>query len=176
MKRRPFIIALAIAAPTVVFADESIPPAAWQHGDARLAEKWQLLTGKFIYQRVCTSCHTWGPAYWPRSQWKEYLKAFPGNHQPDVVERYKDLTAMFDAGKMVPTLKQEGDALTKFILAAAPEGVLSQGEREKRFEGFPDVGTAAPDFSIADVRGRRFSLARLKIQKALLLVFSRAHW
>src|SRR5439155_1629834 len=82
-------------------------------GDARLAEKWQLLTGKFIYQRACTSCYTWGPAYWPRSQWKEYLKAFPGNHQPDVVERYKDLTAMFDAGKMVPTLKQEGDALTR---------------------------------------------------------------
>src|SRR5207249_8891043 len=118
MKRRPLIFALAVAAPVVLLADESIPPAAWQRGDARLAEKWELLTGRFIYQRACTSCHTWGPAYWPRIRWEEYLKAFPGNHQPDVVERYKDLTAMFDAGKMVPTVKQEGDALTKFILAA----------------------------------------------------------
>ncbi len=176
MKQRRLIITLAVAASTGLVADESIPPPAWQRGDVCLAEKWELLAGKFIYQRACTSCHTWGPAYWPRSRWAEYLNTFPGNHQPDVVERYKDLTAMFDAGKMVPTLEQEEDALRKFIMAAAPARELSPREREKRFEGFPAVGTAAPDFSIADVRGGRFSLAQLKDKKALVLVFSRAHW
>ncbi len=175
VKRPPVMIALAVAPPMLLFADESVPPAAWQRGDAGLATKWELLTGKFIYQRACTSCHTWGPAYWPRSRWEAYLKAFPGEHQPDVVERYKDLTAMFDAGKMVPTLKPEGDALTKFIMAAAPSGE-APAERLKPFEGFPEVGKAAPDFSITDVRGRAFSLAQLKDKKAFVLVFSRAHW
>lgn len=94
MKRSPLLIAVLVAAPIPVFAAESIPPAAWQRGDERLAEKWQQLTGKFIYQRVCTSCHKWGPNYWPRSRWEQYLKAFPGNHEPDVSGTYKDLTAM----------------------------------------------------------------------------------
>lgn len=159
-----------------MFAAESIPPAAWQVGDERLAKKWQQLTGRFIYQQACTSCHKWGPGYWPRSRWEEYLKEFPGNHQPNVRGKYKDLTAMFDVGKAVPTLKQEEDALTQFIMAVAPARELSTGEREKPFESFPEVGTAAPDFSIADVQGRKFSLTQLTDKKALVLVFSRAHW
>lgn len=176
MKRRLRLFAWMVAAPLPLFAAESIPPAAWQRGDERLAEKWQQLTGKFIYQQACTSCHKWGPDYWPSSRWAEYLKEFPGNHQPDVRSKYKDLTAMFDVGKAVPTLKQEEAALTKFILAAAPPRDLSKAEREKPFEGFPEVGTAAPDFSIADLQGRNFSLAQLKGKQALVLVFSRAHW
>ncbi len=165
-----------VAAPLPLCAAESIPPAAWQRGDERLAEKWELLTGQFIYQQACTSCHKWGPSYWPRSRWEEYLKGFPGNHKPDVRGKYKDLTAMFDVGKAVPTLKQEENALTKFVMAAAPPLELSKGEREKPFEGFPEVGTAAPDFSIADMQGGKFSLKQIKDKKALVLVFSRAHW
>ncbi|MEW6307133.1 MAG: hypothetical protein AB1705_27025, partial [Verrucomicrobiota bacterium] len=138
--------------------------------------KWELLTGRFIYQQACTSCHKWGPGYWPRSRWEEYLKEFPGNHQPDVRNNYRDLTAMFSVGKAVPTLQQEEDALTKSILATAPPRELPQAEREKPFEGFPEVGTAAPDFSITDVQGGKFSLGQLKDKKALVLVFSRAHW
>ncbi|MCI0539548.1 MAG: hypothetical protein L0Z50_30430 [Verrucomicrobiales bacterium] len=176
MKRTPQLIVLLVAATIPVSAAESIPPPAWQRGDERLAEKWELLTGKFIYQQACTSCHKWGPSFWPRSRWQEYLKEFPGNHKPDVRDKYRDLTAMFDTGKSVPTLKQEEDALTKFILATAPPRELSKAEREKLFEGFPEVGTAAPNFSITDVQGRKFSLTEFKDKKALVLVFSRAHW
>jgi len=153
-----------------------IPPAAWQRGDEALARKWEQLTGKYIFRLACTSCHKWGPDYWPRSRWEEYLRSFPGNHQPDVREHYKDLTAMFDAGKMVPTSKQEQDALTKFILAAAPMRESPKAEREKPFEGFPAVGLAAPDFVITDVQGRKWALSELKDKQALVLVFSRAHW
>ncbi|MBU6401795.1 MAG: hypothetical protein KGS61_15870 [Verrucomicrobia bacterium] len=167
---------MLIAAPMSLFAADEIPPAAWQRGDETLAGKWELLTGKFIYQQACTSCHKWGPGYWPRSRWEEYLKEFPGNHQPDVRSNYRDLTAMFDAGKMVPTLKQEQDSLTKFLLAAAPIKALPEADRAGTFEGFPRVGALAPDFSITDVQGRRISLAELRNKKALVLVFSRAYW
>ena len=176
MKRRPLLIALLAAAPIALSAAEPIPPPAWQRGDENLAGKWELLTGKFIYQQACGSCHKWGPNYWQRSRWEEYLKEFPANHKPDVRGSYKDLTAMFEVGKAVPTLKQEEDALTKFIVAAASARELPKAEREKPFEGFPEVGTAAPDFSIADVKGRKFSLAQLTDKKAVVLVFSRAHW
>ncbi|MCI0744008.1 MAG: redoxin domain-containing protein [Verrucomicrobia subdivision 3 bacterium] len=117
-----------------------------------------------------------GTGHWPRSNWEQYLKGFPSNHEPDVRGRYKDLTAMFDVGKAVPTLKQEQDALTKFLIAVAPERELPKAEREKPFQAFPAVGSVAPDFSITDVEGGKFALADLKDKKALVLVFSRAHW
>src|SRR5437016_12963250 len=104
-----FAAAMLLAALLPMSAAEPIPPAAWQSGDERLAGKWKLLTGRYIYQQACTSCHTWGPSYWPRNRWDAYLKEFPGNHKPDVRGNYKDLTAMFDPGKAVPTLKQEED-------------------------------------------------------------------
>jgi hypothetical protein len=167
---------LLFAVSVPLSAADSTPPPAWQRGDERLAGKWELLTGKFIFQQACTSCHQWGPGYWPRRRWEEYLNEFPGNHRPDMQDRYKDLTAMFDAGKAVPTLKQEQTALTKFILSTAPEQELPKAELEQAFDGFPKVGSTAPDFSITDVQGREFSLAQLKDKRALVLVFSRAHW
>lgn len=153
-----------------------IPPAAWQRGDEALAIKWQHLAGKYIYQRACTDCHVWGPDYWPRNRWEDYFKGFPANHEPDIRTRYKDLTAMFDVGKSVPTLKQEEDALTHFVLASAPSSELAQAAREKKFSRFPEVGTPAPDFAITDVQGRKFTLSQFKDKTAFVLVFSRAHW
>lgn len=153
-----------------------IPPPAWQRGDAALAAKWRQLTGRYIYQRACTECHAWGPDYWPRSRWENYFKSFPENHAPDVRNRYKDLTAMFDVGKAVPTLKQEEDALTRFVLESAPSSELPPAQRERKFSGFPEIGAPAPDFAIIDVQGRKLALSQFKDKRALVLVFSRAHW
>jgi cytochrome oxidase Cu insertion factor (SCO1/SenC/PrrC family) len=83
---------------------------------------------------------------------------------------------MFDAGKMVPTKEQERDALTTFLLSAAPTRESGKEEREHKFHGAPDVGEAAPGFSVTDVQGRKFALASLKGKKPLVLIFSRAHW
>lgn len=167
---------LLLAATLPLNAAESIPPPAWQRGDESLERKWEQLTGRFIYQQACTACHRWGPAHWARGRWEDYLKEFPGNHQPDARHYYKDLTAMFDVGKSVPTLKQEESALTHFILAAASPSEVAAEEREKSFESFPAVGSKAPHFTITDVNGAAFSLSRLADKKALVLVFSRAHW
>jgi len=155
---------------------ESISPPAWQSGEEALATRWKQITGRYIFQEACTSCHNWGPNYWSRNRWRGYLKDFPGNHQPDVQERYKDLTAMFDVGKMVPNLAEERDALATFLLAAAPPQELPKGQREQKFRGAPEVGEAAPEFSIADINGGRFSLRELRNKRPLVLVFSRAHW
>ena len=176
MTLRLQLTVLLFAASLPVFGAEPIPPAAWQRGDEALAKKWEQLTGKYMFQQACTSCHKWGPAYWPRSRWADYLKGFPANHEPDVRDRYKDLTAMFDTGKMVPTLEQEQDALTKFVLGAAPPQELPKTERETPFQAFPGVGSRAPEFSVTDVQGRKFALSQLADKKALVLVFSRAHW
>ncbi|MCI0745252.1 MAG: hypothetical protein L0Y58_07595 [Verrucomicrobia subdivision 3 bacterium] len=155
---------------------EAIPPAAWQRGDPALADKWKTITGRFIYQQACTECHSWGPDYWPRRKWEAYLKGFPQNHQPDVRDRYKDLTAMFAPGKMVPNLAEERDALATFILSAAPPAELPKQRRDARFHTLPEVGQAAPNFAITDAQGRRLQLSDFKDKRALVLVFSRAHW
>ena len=177
MSTRPFqYTVLLLAASLPLSGAEPSPSAAWQQGDEALAGKCEQLTGKYIFQQACTSCHEWGPDYWPRSRWEEYLRKFPGNHQPEVRNRYRDLTAMFDVGKAVPTRKQQQDALTKFVLAAAPEHELAKTEREKPFEAFPEVGSAAPKFSLTDVEGKTFALSQFADRKALVLVFSRAHW
>ncbi len=155
---------------------DPVPPPAWQSGDPTLALIWRQLTGRYIFEVACTSCHAWGPNHWSRSRWESYLKEFPANHQPDVRNRYCDLTAMFDVGKMVPTKEQERDALTMFLVSASPSKELSTEERERKFHGAPEVGGAAPDFSVTDIQGRRFTLADLKGKKPLVLIFSRAHW
>ncbi|MBI2924352.1 MAG: hypothetical protein HYY24_01475 [Verrucomicrobia bacterium] len=167
---------LLAAAPLALWAADPIHPAAWQAGDERLAAKWQQLTGKFIFQQACSPCHKWGPAYWPRHRWADYFEQFSENHQPDVRDRYKDLTAMFDVGKAVPTLAQEQEALAQFVLAAAPATEVAKAEREKPLRAFPEVGSPAPDFAVTDVQGRKFAPSDLKDRRALVLVFSRAHW
>lgn len=176
LKRVSQTLAICVAAHLPAAAADPIPPPAWQAGNASLAAQWQWLTGKYIYQRACTACHTWGPAHWAADRWADYLKSFPTNHQPDVRREYQDLTALFSAGKMVPTLNQEKDALTRFILATAPKRVSEPAGRDRPFDGFPQVGSAAPDFTIATVQGNRLSLRQLRNKKALVLVFSRAYW
>jgi mono/diheme cytochrome c family protein len=155
---------------------ESIPPPAWQSGDEALAARWKQITGRYIFQQACASCHNWGPNYWSRNRWRDYLRDFPGNHQPEVQERYKDLTAMFEAGKMVPNSAEERDALATFLLASAPPQELPKEQRDQKFRGAPEVGETAPGFSIADINGRSFSLRELRNKRPLVLVFSRAHW
>ncbi len=155
---------------------DSIPPPAWQSGNSTLAAKWLQVTGTYIFQQACTSCHTWVPHYWPRNRWEDYLSEFPGNHEPDVGDTYADLTAMFGVGAQVPTTSEQLDALGAFILAAAPLVEPSQDQREKKFHGVPEVGEQAPGFSIADIQGRKFTLSQFKGKNPLILVFSRAHW
>ncbi|MBI5394476.1 MAG: hypothetical protein HZA91_04180 [Verrucomicrobia bacterium] len=104
------------------------------------------------------------------------MRNFPGNHQPDVRDRYADLTAMFDAGKAMPTRGQQVDALTAFVLKTGPATELPALERDKPFRGAPEVGARAPGFSLTDIAGRKWSLAQLTDKRALVLVFSRAHW
>jgi hypothetical protein len=154
----------------------AIPPPAWQGNDAALAAKYEQLTGKYIYHVACTPCHAWGPDYWPREKWEVYLKDFPANHEPDVRKLYADLAATMDVGKSMPSRQQQRDSLASFILAAAPGKELPQAVRERPFRPFPEVGQAAPDFSIADIEGREIKLAEFKDKRALVLIFSRAHW
>jgi hypothetical protein len=154
----------------------AIPPPAWQGNDPVLAAKYEQLTGKYIYHIACTSCHSWGPDFWPREKWGVYLKDFPGNHEPDVHKLYADLAATMDIGKSMPSRQQQRESLASFILAAAPDKELPPVVRERPFRPFPEVGQAAPDFSIADLEGREIRLADFKDQRALVLIFSRAHW
>src|SRR5712692_10278249 len=108
----PFIACSQPTRPNPPASTESstISPPAWQSGDETLARKWKEITGRYIFQQACTECHNWGPNYWPRSRWETYLTDFPANHKPDVRERYRDLTGMFEMTKMVPNLAEERDA------------------------------------------------------------------
>ena len=181
---RVILLSLLISAPILAHlktasaqsAEASIRPPTWQAGDQELAKRWEHLTGRHIYQVACTSCHEWGSAYWPRKRWVDYLEGFPGNHEPDVRKEYADLTAMFDVGRAVPNSAQQRDALSAFILSAAPKDELPAGERDKLFEMSPLPGDPAPRFSIHDMNGAPFNLDDLKGKKALVLIFSRAHW
>jgi len=154
---------------------DPIPPPAWQQGNPRLAAKWTKITGRYIYHQACTPCHEWGPEYWLRDRWRQYLLEFPENHEPDVGETYEDLTAMFGVEAQVPTEEQRLNALGEFILADAPLAEPTQMERQ-RLPRIPNVGEKAPDFSIVDVQGRTFALSQLKNERSLILIFSRAHW
>ena len=153
-----------------------IPPPAWQSGDPKLAAKWEQLTGRFIYQQTCVSCHKWGPNYWPKGEWETYLQGFPDNHEPDVRKDYADLSAMLTAGKLMPSKQQHHDALLAYVLAAAPAKELPEASRDQDFRYVPEVGQPAPDFAIEDINGNPVRLAQFKGRKPLVLVFSRAHW
>jgi hypothetical protein len=148
---------------------------AW-YDDAELGAQWNRFTGRYIFERTCTSCHRWGPGYWSRSQWKGYLEAFPGNHEPAVSEKYDDLTAMFQPANYVPSSTQRTDTLREFLLSEAPHTSPDEARRLAPFESLPKTGEAAPDFEIVDVEGHRHRVSDYLGKKQLVLVFSRAHW
>jgi hypothetical protein len=160
-------------------AEETDPsglrPPAW-YEDSELGEKWNQLTGRYIFERSCTSCHKWGPDHWSRPDWETYLEGFPGNHEPDVAKAYSDLTAMFQPVKMVPNAAQRTSTLREFLLASAPDSTPPESERIAPYESLPKVGDSAPDFEIVDTEGHRHRVSEYKGKEQLVLVFSRAHW
>ena len=177
---RALVMVGAMAVGGLTVAEESLDPTglpgpAW-YTDPETAAVWKRLTGEYIYQRSCTSCHTWGPNRLTRAEWDEYLHGFPGNHEPDVGDTYEDLTAQFQPADSVPSRSQQHEALRAFLLEAAPSAPVPEGDRDAVYEGFPAVGDPAPDFEIVDIEGHRHSLADYRGRKRLIVVFSRAHW
>lgn len=150
-------------------------PPAW-YDDPELGATWKRFTGRYIFERTCTSCHAWGPEYWSRAQWQEYLERFPGNHEPPVSREYSDLTAMFRPANYVPNAAQLNDTLKEFLLSEAPESTGSAAARLAPYKSLPKVGDPAPDFEIVDIEGHRHRVSEYRGKKQLVLVFSRAHW
>jgi len=150
-------------------------PPGW-YDDPELTTTWKRFTGRYIYERTCTSCHRWGPSYWPRAQWQAYLEGFPDNHEPAVSRDYSDLTAMFQPANYVPSMAQRADTLMEFVLSEAPDSTGSEAERLAPYESLPKVGDPAPDFEIVDVGGHRHRVSEYRGKKQLVLVFSRANW
>ena len=171
------VVLAGVMASGVSAADEPVldasglPVPAWQT-DRDLAMEWSKLTGRYIFQRACTSCHSWGPDHLDRQTWESYLSEFPDNHEPDVKRDFGDLTAQFTPGRMVPDMDQRTDALTTFLLSSPVSDAAGSGP----WDGFPKVGELAPDFEIVDLAGRKHSLDVYRGKKRLVLVFSRAHW
>ena len=150
-------------------------PPAW-YDDPELGTTWKRFTGRYIFERTCTSCHQWGPNYWPRAQWQAYLDGFPKNHEPSVSQDYSDLTAMFRPANYVPSKAQRTDSLAEFLLSEAPDSTGSETKRLAPYESLPKVGDLAPDFEIVDVEGHRHRVSEYREKKQLALVFSRANW
>ena len=184
------IVAVAVAlilatSPTSVFGAEKqaqqetdptgFQPPAW-YSQPELGTLWKRFTGRYIFQRTCTSCHQWGPDYWSRTQWQAYFEEFPERHEPPVSRDYADLTAMFRPADYVPDQAQRSNALREFLLWEAPERTGSELERLAPYDGLPKVGDPAPDFEIVDVEGHRHRVSEYRGKKQLVLVFSRAHW
>ncbi|MEE9295557.1 MAG: hypothetical protein V3W34_11425 [Phycisphaerae bacterium] len=147
---------------------------AWQ-ADEKLREKWAAITGRFIFQKTCLDCHQEGPSAFTREEWQEHLQGFPGAMHPELPAFYSDLTAMFSYGHMVPNGSERLEAVTKFLLQAAPK-VYDPEKEYGEVDLLPAVGEAAPDFEIKDSKGSTFRLKSLQGKKNLVLVFSRAHW
>ena len=150
-------------------------PPAW-YDDPELGAEWKRFTGRYIFERSCTSCHRWGPNYRSRAQWRAYLERFPENHEPRVSRTYSDLTAMFRPANYVPSPAQRNDTLMEFLLSEAPDSTGSEAERLAPYESLPKVGDVAPDFEIVDIEGHRHRVSEYRGEKQLVLVFSRAHW
>ncbi len=171
---------LALAFPAGEEAQEETDPTGFQppawYADPELGTTWKRFTGRYIFERTCTSCHRWGPSYWSRAQWQTYLEEFPGNHEPAVSRDYSDLTAMFRPAKYVPSEAQRNDTLREFLLSEAPDSTGSEEERLAPYESLPKVGDPAPDFEIVDIEGHRHRVSDYRGEKQLVLVFSRAHW
>ncbi len=151
---------------------------AWQV-DEKLGHKWQEITGRFIFQRTCLPCHVSGAASFSRKEWREKLVEFPDEgHTALLPEEFRDLTAMFAYGSMVPDDGARYRALEAFVVENAPrEAVVIDDPVGNAVDLLPGVGQRAPDFSIVDVDGNRRDLSTYMEDKtALILVFSRAHW
>jgi len=152
---------------------------AWQMDD-KLGEKWQELTGRFIFQRSCLSCHTRGPAAYARTKWQETLGTFPDDTHNDLLpEEYRDLTAMFSYGSMMPNDQSRTQALRTFLQRHAPATAAEESAPDslRSVDLLPQVGDEAPPFSIVDVDGVTHDLdVYAQKGESLILVFSRAHW
>ena len=157
------------------FAGES----AWQV-DEKLGEKWQDLTGRFIFQRTCLPCHKQGPASFTQTEWKAKLHGFPDEgHTALLPKEFEDLTAMFPYGRMVANDQARYQSLEVFLLKHAPEkkAVVPAEDLNDAADLLPTVGQVAPDFSIVDIEGKKHTLkSYTQDKKTLILVFSRAHW
>ena len=153
--------------------------AAWQVDD-KLGKKWQEITGRFIFQRACLSCHSRGPASFTNRQWRSALRHFPDEeHVAALPPEFDDLTAEFSYGRMVPDENARYQALRTFVLENAPENVIADASSKSDDEAdlLPRVGQQAPSFSIVDTEGRTHALEHyIQNKRALILVFSRAHW
>ena len=169
----------AAQSPTGSKHDQFGGETAWQ-ADAKLGKKWQEITGRFIFQRTCLSCHKQGPASFTRTEWEKKLEGFPEEaHVPRLPEEFGDLTAMFSYGRMVANDQARYQALKTFLLRSAPEEnvLVSQEDLKDAIDLLPTVGQEAPDFSIVDIDGKEHTLRScIQNKEALILVFSRAHW
>ncbi|MBT4096641.1 MAG: hypothetical protein HOM68_23655 [Gemmatimonadetes bacterium] len=146
--------------------------AAWQV-DEELGRTWQQITGRFIFQSSCLSCHQ--PASFTKAQWQEGLVDFPAEDHEPLSREFRDLTAAFAYGRMVPDNASRLQAVGAFLAASAPADTA--GISDKAVDLLPQVGQKAPDFHIADTDGVEHSLSGyVRDQRALILVFSRAHW
>ena len=159
--------------------DKFAGATAWQQ-DANLARKWQAITGRFIFQRACLSCHKEGPAAFTRAEWQRKLKDFPDQvHAELLPPEFEDLTAMFPYGRMVPNDRARHQSIETFLLENAPyqEIDVLESESKRSVDLLPAVGQEAPDFSIEDVNGEKHTLRKyVQDKETLILVFSRAHW
>ena len=149
-------------------ADESTDPrrgtftgrAAWQV-DEDLGRKWQEITGRFIFQRTCLPCHLRGPASFTRAEWHERLEEFPDEgHIALLPEQFRDLTAMFDYGRMVPDDRARYRSLQAFLARNAPDVAAIGDTTVDAVDLLPVVGQRAPDFSIMDADDQPRNLAK----------------
>lgn len=150
-------------------------PPAW-YDDPELGVTWKRFTGRYIFERACTSCHQWGPNYWTSTKWKTYMNEFPENHEPPISKEYSDLTAMFRPATYVPNSNQRADTLKEFLLSEATDDGVDEAERLVPYASLPQVGDPAPDFEIVDVGGHRHRVSEYQGKQQLVLIFSRANW
>jgi hypothetical protein len=152
---------------------------AWQ-SERKLGKNWEEITGRFIFQRTCLTCHTQGPASYTRTEWMETLETFPDEtHSGILPPEFKDLTAMFSYGRMMPDDHARVEALRTFLSRQAEEVIVavSKTHSQEPVDLFPRVGESAPEFAITDVAGKTHTLEHYASKgETLVLVFSRAHW
>jgi len=171
-----FWIGLILLPASLPCPAQRMKKTAWQQ-DARLGQKWQRLTGRFIFQKACLSCHVQGPATYTRSGWASKLQGFPSAKHPALPQSYRDLTAMFDYGRYVPNQNGRLNGLRAFLASAAPKKQARKpAKTDKPVDLLPTVGQKAPGFTIVDVAGRRISLKQFKGKRNVVVVFSRADW
>ena len=131
MTSSAWVVALVwLSAPAALSQEPALDPSglpapAW-YSDKELGLKWERLTGKYIFQRSCTECHSWGPQKFTRAEWSEYLESFPGNHAPPVSSTYSDLTALFTPAAYVPDARQLNAALSEFLLHSAAASPVAE--------------------------------------------------